>query len=228
MTTPNQKRDLELLDRIRNGRDEAAREELVYKYLPMVKHIVQKKYSHRCEFDDLVQEGSISLLKAINDYNGEQYTIKFSTFAYICILRKIINIQKYFTTAKHYLVTNTISLYRSPGGEDSRYLLERIDDHSSDPLETVMEKLSTKHLNKVLKAYLSKVEYTVFFMYLHGLNCGEISEILQLEKKVVDNARTRARHKLQGLVEEYGSLSSQRVPLQVRKRADLAMKIKVG
>ncbi|NLW56685.1 MAG: sigma-70 family RNA polymerase sigma factor [Firmicutes bacterium] len=228
LATPNQKRDLELLERIRNGQDEAAKEELVDKYLPMVKHIVQKKYDQRGEFDDLVQEGSISLLKAIDNYNGEQYAIKFSTFAYLCILRRIINIQKYFSTIKHYHTGNPLSLYRSSEDEDSRSLLDLVGDQSADPLEAVLEKLSVKHLKRVLEAYLSPVEYRVFLMYLQGLNCREISESLQLEKKVVDNARTRARYKLQKLVEEYGSLFNRCLPLQARKRMDLAIKVNVG
>ncbi len=228
MTTPNQKKDLELLERIRKGRDAAAKEELVGKYLPMVRYIVQKKYNQRGEFDDLVQEGSISLLKAIDNYNGEQYTIKFSTFAYLCILRKIINIQKYFSTVKQQLNNNALSLNRPAEDDEARSLLELIGDQTADPLEEVLEKLSRKHLLRVLEAYLSPVEYRVFLLYLQGMNCREISERLHLGKKVVDNARTRARYKLRKLVEEYGSLSSRYLPLQSRKRADLTTKVNVG
>ena len=45
---------------------------------------------------------------------------------------------------------------------------------------------------------------------------------------MVDNARTRARLKLRRLVERYGSLLSPELPLNVRKRLDLAMEIRVG
>lgn len=227
MTTPNQKRDLELLSKIRNGQDGEAKEELIHKYIPMVKHIVKKKFNKMYEFEDLIQEGLISLLKAIEDYDGEQYAIKFSTFAYICILRKILNIQKYFTTAKYQFTVNTISLCRYLDADESKKLLDIIDFCSLDPQELVIEKLTTRRLIEVLKANLTKIEYTVLSMYLQGLNCGEIGKMLALESKVIDNAKTRARHKLQRIVEKYGSLSNPLVPLQTRRRADLAMKVKV-
>ena len=43
--------------------------------------------------------------------------------------------------------------------------------------------------------------------------------------KAVDNARTRVKSKLRKLIEEYGSLLSPRVPVVVRKRKDLYLKL---
>ena len=95
MSPDNQERDLEFITRIKRSEDPAAKEDLVRKYLPMVKHIVRKNIiSTPGEYEDLLQEGVIGLLKAINKYNHELYSIKFSTFAYICILRKIYNARR--------------------------------------------------------------------------------------------------------------------------------------
>ncbi len=225
MGSSNQERDLELLRRIRSDQDGEAKEELINKYLPMVKHIINKRNNYFYEYDDLLQEGLIGLLKAIEDYDGNNYSIKFSTFAYICILRRILNVKKYFSTRSRIFYHN-ISLYKTINSEESRNLLDILEDSSPDPLQLVVEKFFDFRLLEVLKAYLSKLELTVIFMYLQGLKCGEISTILELESKIIDNARTRARLKLQKVVKKYGSLTNPQIPLRTRKRMDLAMEIK--
>ncbi|HHW11677.1 MAG TPA: sigma-70 family RNA polymerase sigma factor [Firmicutes bacterium] len=228
MTTPNQRQDLELLKRIKVGQDRSAKEELVTKYLPMVKHIVKRKYRPGYEFEDLIQEGLISLLKAIDNYNGHQYQVKFSTFAYICVLRKMLNVQKHYASVKHQFNTNTLSLCGQGAGEESRSLMDVIDDQAAmDPQELVIQKANLRRLNEVLRVYLTKIEYVVFWLYLQGMNCGEIGEQLGLDSKVVDNAKTRARRKLQKIIHQYGSLSNPQIPLRARKRADLAMEVNV-
>ena len=227
MITPNQRRDLELLSRIKDGQDRAAKEELVAKYLPMVKHIVKRKCNNGSDFEDLLQEGLISLLKAIENYDGTQYSVKFSTFAYICILRKMLNMQKHFPSTKFQLTANALSLCGYQDGVESRSLIDVINNYQAlDPQEVVIQKFNICRLKEVLKAYLTKVEYTVIFLYLQGMNCGEIGELLALESKVVDNAKTRARLKLQKIVHQYGSLLNPSIPLRTRKRTDLAMEVK--
>jgi len=86
----NQERDLELIRQVRTG-NRKAREELVSKYIPMVKRIARNHYANFLEFEDLMQEGMIGLLSAIEEYDPEK-KVKFSSFAYICILRKIYNV----------------------------------------------------------------------------------------------------------------------------------------
>ncbi|NLY90093.1 MAG: sigma-70 family RNA polymerase sigma factor [Firmicutes bacterium] len=227
MITPNQRRDLELLNRIKDGQDRMAKEELVAKYLPMVKHIVKRKCNNGSDFEDMLQEGLISLLKAIDNYDGSQYPVKFSTFAYICILRRMLNIQKYLASTKFQVTANALSLCGDQDGGEARSLIDVIDNERAlDPQELVIQKLTSSRLKEVLKAYLTKVEYTVFFLYLQGLNCGEIGKLLALESKVVDNAKTRARLKLQRIIHQYGSLSNPGIPLRPRRRMDLAMEVK--
>ena len=58
----------------------------------MVHRIVRNQGGRWSDYEDLCQEGIIGLLKAIGEYNPERYAVKFSTFAYICILRRVSNI----------------------------------------------------------------------------------------------------------------------------------------
>jgi RNA polymerase sigma-B factor len=57
-----------LLDRYQASRDLAARDELIRQYLPLVRRLA-KRYAYTTEpLDDLVQVGSIALLKAVERY----------------------------------------------------------------------------------------------------------------------------------------------------------------
>ena len=90
----SQEKDLELIRKIRTNCDMASKDELVLKYLPMVKHIVKGYHPSQSDFEDFSQEGAIGLLKAIEEYNPERFQVKFSTFAYLCIMRRISNIYR--------------------------------------------------------------------------------------------------------------------------------------
>jgi len=221
----NQALDRMLLTRIKRG-DEEAKEALVRKYLPMVHRIVRGRFGYGCEYDDLVHEGAIGLLKAILEYDPLQYAVKFSTFAYLCVARRVCNSLKQACTKKRQALRSAISLQaRQAWGEENRTIADAVEAKTADPLETIMADWSEDRLRAVLRVHLSVVEFTVIDLLLQGLNTAEIQDQLCLEPKVVDNARTRARLKLRRLVREYGSLLNPDLPLRTKKRLDLAMRV---
>ena len=71
----NQEKDLFFIERIRSHNDPAAKDELVRKYLPMVRHIVKNQSIYNIDYEDYIQEGTIGLLKAIEEYDAENYQI---------------------------------------------------------------------------------------------------------------------------------------------------------
>jgi RNA polymerase sporulation-specific sigma factor len=224
----NQQQDLILLERVRNVRDEAAREELVKKYLPMVRYIVKNHYTHRIDFEDCLQEGSISLLRAIVEYDPAHYPIKFSTFAYICILRRIYNVIKQTYTKKAAFSSRAISIYTFLNDDESRTLLQTIPAPEDEPFFRIECDWVQERLDLVLQAYLSPVEYQVIILILSGYKLTEIENTLDLPFKVIDNARTRARSKLKKVLARYGSLVSPVIPMKPRKRKDLNIRLEVS
>ncbi|NLL88124.1 MAG: sigma-70 family RNA polymerase sigma factor [Firmicutes bacterium] len=222
----NQQRDFNLIARIRLG-DQDAKEKLVLKYVPMVKHIVRNFYASFLDFDDLLQEGVIGLLSAIDEYKPDQYDVKFSSFAYICIIRKIYNVIKQTNGNKHKALNEALSLQAQLGGDDSRIVLDLVSagDSTIDPERMIEEKFVSQYLNRLLVNHLSLLEYSVIMMLLSGYTSGEIEETIGVGAKVIDNARTRVKTKLRRLISEYGSLLSPQVPLVVRKRKDLYLKL---
>ncbi|NMB10850.1 MAG: sigma-70 family RNA polymerase sigma factor [Firmicutes bacterium] len=225
MARRNQERDLELIRQIREG-DTTAREELVRKYIPMVKHIARNHYASFLEFEDLMQEGLIGLLSAITEYKPEK-CVKFSSFAYICIIRKIYNVIKQTNGNKHKALNDAVSIHAFVNQEETRTVMDLVvcDDTFIDPEEVVEERLVNQRLNAVLENHLSVLEYTVIILFLRGYSSAEIESAIGVNSKAVDNARTRVRLKLRRILTEHGSLLSPKVPMRVRRREDLYLKL---
>lgn len=226
MEKSNQSVDLELIRRIRANEDEA-REDLVTKYVPMVKYIIRNYYSSFLDYEDLLQEGLIGLLNAIEEYKPEEYDVKFSTFAYICIIRRIYNVIKHTSGNKHRLLNEATSLQTPVGLDEKRMIIDFVEDrtHQVDPEEILEERLINDIIGQVLKNHLSLLEYAVITRLLQGYTASEIEEEMGIGLKVIDNARTRVKTKLRRLIDEYGSLLSPQVPTNVRKRKDLYLNV---
>src|SRR5579872_3738001 len=75
----NREQEYELSRRVRKG-DESARHELARSNLPFVV-AVAKKYAHSgVRLDDLVQEGNVGLMKAIEHFDPKK-NVRFATYA---------------------------------------------------------------------------------------------------------------------------------------------------
>lgn len=221
----NQQHDVTLIERIRS-REPGARDELVAKYIPLVRHIVRRYYVHGMDFDDLVQEGLIGLLGAIDEYRPDLFPVRFSSFAYLCVARKIYNVIKRVRAAKHRVNVEALSLYARLGSDDDRTLLEVQADvaAATDPQEIVVDRLAARDLNRLLASRLSLLEYTVLALLLQGFSCSDIGAKLGVDAKAVDNARTRVRLKLRRLLECHGSLLDARPRRSPARRSAAARK----
>lgn len=226
MSGSNQERDLRLIESVRSG-DPQAKEELIKKYLPMVRYIVKNSYATKYEHEDLVQEGLMGLLSAIEEYDSESHDVKFSSFAYLCIIRKIYNYVRQCMNNKNRALVNAVSLYQFVDPDDTRTLMDILACDAVDPEEVVEAKWVNQRLSAVLKAHLSILEYAVLSLLVSGYTTGEIEKVLGVPAKCVDNARTRVRLKLHRIVSTYGSLTSSNIPKKVRRRKDLYMRLNV-
>ena len=74
----------------RETRDPALRDELICTHLPLVYTIAHRYHSHSEPLDDLIQEGSIGLLKAV-DYFDPNRGVRFSTYACHLITSQILH-----------------------------------------------------------------------------------------------------------------------------------------
>ena len=70
---------LKLLELANKG-DEDAKSRLVNANMPLIKSIARRYRNKQVEYDDLLQLGSLGLIKAINNFDCS-YNVKFSTYA---------------------------------------------------------------------------------------------------------------------------------------------------
>ncbi len=70
---------VELLKRVKQG-DRKAREEMIEGNLRLVLSVIQRFANRGENMDDLFQIGCIGLIKAIDNFDAEQYEVRFSTY----------------------------------------------------------------------------------------------------------------------------------------------------
>lgn len=69
----------ELLRRVKHG-DEAARQQMIEGNLRLVLSVIQRFSGRGESMDDLFQIGCIGLMKAIDNFDCEQFNVRFSTY----------------------------------------------------------------------------------------------------------------------------------------------------
>lgn len=76
-----------LIDRAQKG-DEYAKTQLIENNMPLIKSIIKRFRGRMVEYDDLIQLGSLGLVKAINNFDPK-FNVRFSTYAVPMIVGEI-------------------------------------------------------------------------------------------------------------------------------------------
>ena len=195
--------DYELIDYIREDNEEANKI-LFDKYKPLMEQNARRllkycKYSG-LELNDLVQEGMLALNQALKTFNESKETI-FFTYARTCIERRQISAVLSSQRNKHKALNEAIpyELYNEENGieKSSSILL----DNSYNPESIVFDSENGNELISKIKKTLTIFEDQVFDLKVAGFNYSEIAEILNKEKKAIDNAIQRIRNKIKDCVD---------------------------
>ncbi len=177
------KTDEELVALFTSG-DANAFNELYLRYTLTVKYFVRNLFLLGGDYEDLLQEGMLGLIKAVNLYKKEESS--FKTFATLCIKSSL------YTAIKKYSQERAM-----PIDEKNLFdLIEKGVDFHSSPEEEVIKKESGNEILKLLSDNLSKTELDILNLYLKGLSYENISNKTGKDLKAIDNALQRARKKL--------------------------------
>ena len=203
MPIKNEYDDSELIYLISECNEEA--NEIIYeKYSPAIESYV-KKYLPLVEgagldYNDLYQEGLLGLNSAINSYSTHK-DIKFSTFAFICIKRKIITAIKNANRKKHSILNESFSLdYRN---EDSKDSFENIIPSSEESIEDMLvNKENEDYFRHRINDTLTDFEKMVYDLKINGFTYDEISCALGKTYKSIESALFRIRNKVKKIMEE--------------------------
>lgn len=182
--------DYELMYLISENNEDAY-QTIFEKYQPLVfkeaiKYIFLSKKLGISE-EDLIEEGKVGLYKAIEEYNNE---VEFFTFASICIKRSIFKLLKKSSTYKQKILNEAIDINQD--NDDSIYYQEEKDkDIVQNLINEEFESKITKFKHK-----LNEQDSTIFELKYNGFTYKEISKILNLDKKYIDNRLLSIRNKL--------------------------------
>lgn len=188
--------DMQLSRRVRQG-DDAAFDELVTRYLPLVRAKASVYRKMGLETDDLVQEGTVALLGAARTYRPEE-NASFRTFADICIERRMATAYRSAARQKHIPLNTYISLNDALDSKDVETQMTSVD--SVDPETLLINSEDLKRIKRHIEQTLSGLEFKVLSLYLSGRTYEEIAESLAIAPKAVDNALQRVRKKLRKTV----------------------------
>lgn len=185
--------DYELLMGV--SEDEEYTSALFKKYQPLIVGMAKRIYysNQNLGFDlnDLIQEGMIGFSVAINTFNNQKNTM-FYTYAKTCIERKFISILKSANRFK-YQPLNDSYFVENFTSDKLEFLFE---DRISNPEFKLIDSENTKEIVLGIKDELTNFESAVFELKINGFTYKEISEILNKDKKAIDNAITRIKTKV--------------------------------
>lgn len=179
--------DNNLVKLAQSGNEEAY-SALVGRYIFLVRNCANNYFSDTLDFDDLMQEGLIGLMNAVNAFELNCNT-SFFTFARLCIDRNIISaVRKSFR--KKQIPQSMLTCL-----DDNPSLIAN-DVYFGNPESAMIAREDFEKLKKSIFAKLSSKEMEVLNLYLQGLTYEKIAEKLKISAKSVDNALQRLRAKL--------------------------------
>lgn len=172
-----------LISRSRDG-DEGAFSDLTLQYRPLIesmaRNFLKKNDDDTFLLDDVMQEATLAFYSAIRSYDVNS-EVTFGLYAKICIRNRLVSMQR-----------------ASYAKKKKRKHREKAD--SPDPVNRLLDKEDSQQLEKKISAVLSRLEMSVFNLYVQKKTYAEIANELGISVKSVDNAIFRIKTKLRQLI----------------------------
>lgn len=175
--------DVQLIELARNNNQDAF-ETLFYRYLPLIKKLVSSITVAGSDYEDLLQDSTISFYYAVQMY--DEQLASFATFLSVCVNRSLKSTIRRASAQK-----------RIP-----EELFTNIDDNSVEVLKTVSAEeeffgvQSASDTSNEIRTKLSDLEFKVLRSFLNTESYDKTAAELAISRKTVDNALVRIRKKL--------------------------------
>ena len=198
-----QEQELTLALRARQG-DTEAREQLIHALLRMVVNIARQYLRPGVELLDLIQEGNIGLIRAVDMFDPAQGT-RLGTLARFWvekyILRFLRNEQEDLVSLDMQISDHTETLLLSDSIEDKGNMM---GDQTIKNIETIMEYNELQeHLGTLLNQLTPHEQQVLQLLYgLNGnptMERSEIAKVLSVNADQVSRIKTRALKRLKKL-----------------------------
>ena len=166
----------ELWRRMSNEGDEDARDELIVAYRPLVFWLARKFRVRPSSYQDLIQEGMVALIRAVDKFEPERH-LRFTTYAFYRIKGQMVNFLQR-------------SELKAPVPVDDEYLMPE-DSFAPDSFETLiavseeMHRLPAKE-EEIVKALLVEGQDAKDVARKRGI---DISHVYRLKRNGVAKLR---------------------------------------
>ena len=174
--------------------DRFAEEALILRCIRLVRACCRPFFLLGGDQEDLMQEGMMGLVKAIQDFDVQRGTV-FRTFAETCVRNRIVSAIRSAAGTHHIPLNDSVSI-ETPLLEKNSAL------ETFDPEEIYISKETVRERLKRLRERASGFESQVLELYLNGLSITEIAGCVHRPRKSVDNAIQRLRRKFDSDVQQ--------------------------
>lgn len=179
--------DEQLIEMHKNG-DHTVFEVIYARYKNMIRSLARGLFLVGGDNEDLMQEGVLGLLNAINTFNG---ATSFSTYAYTCIKNSMLTAVNSAQSKRNTPLNTSVPIATQTDEFLNLYL---------DPEDEIIGKESERELMQKITQGLSLFESTVLKLFLEGLSYVEIGEKLNKTAKSIDNALQRIKRKISNIL----------------------------
>ena len=199
----SEKEEKELLRKMLDSGDAAAKNKLIEHNLRLVAHVIKKYYAKGYEQDDLISVGTIGLIKGINTYNPDK-NVKLATYASRCIDNEIL---MYMRSAKKQALDVSMSDPIDTDKEGNSLTLIDIIADDMDVEAEIESMIDIQKLKVAVDKCLDDRERTII-AYRYGLfgedelPQREIAKKLKISRSYVSRIEKRALQKLRDEITE--------------------------
>lgn len=165
--------------------DLKAKEEVLNRLLPLIIKSIQSYYNRRQFFEELIQEGNLCILEAIESYDpgkGVYFLGHAKTQLKYLYLKK--------NKEKIHLSLNTKI------GDEKEEFLNTLESQDPQALDTMIKKEEIKALKASLVYLTDRQKQVTILFYLKRKSITQIAQELGISYRTVVNTKTRALEKL--------------------------------
>ncbi len=176
---------LELVNKAKAG-DEISMNAIIAKYKGLLVRKAIHYFLSDGTFEDLYQEASLGLVKAIRSYDYDKNP-NLSSYLTMCVTTQILDAVRASTRKKNAILNQSVSL------DD---ITEESTPEELNPIELYLLNEETSNFHDVLSKYFSEEKLKVLQLYLQGYTYQEISKMLNITTKKIDNTLASIKKKI--------------------------------
>lgn len=173
------------------------REKLITDNMGLVRYIVKGIEAPKEEYDDLVSEGTIGLIKAAQTYD-ENKEIKFSTYSARCIKNQILMYLR--KENKHKNVQSLDDILNEDNDGKKLVISDLIADERNYYQEREMNETLENVLNWILNIEDSRIR-TILLLESAGIQQKVIGEKLNISQSYISRIQGKMRKKLKKIMD---------------------------